>query len=113
MKKTKENIIKSREHKYSQYCFHARIKKEQKIEKLREQNQKNLDYQIERVLKKHQSDLNKKKLEYERKAKNELRALAGKPQREYKQKKPIKNQKLQFALAIAQENAKLRDTNAD
>ena len=111
MKKTKESIIKSREHKYSQYCFTARIRKEQKIEKLREQNQKNLDYQIEKIKRKHQSDLNKKKLEYERKAKNELRLLEGKPQREYKQKKPTKNQKLQFALDIAQENSKLRDTN--
>ena len=111
MKKTKESIIKSREHKYSQYCFTARIRKEQKIEKLREQNQKNLDYQIEKIKRKYQSDLNKKKLEYERKAKNELRLLEGKPQREYKQKKPTKNQKLQFALDIAQENSKLRDTN--
>lgn len=111
MKKTKESIIKSREHKYSQYCFTARIRKEQKIEKLREQNQKNLDYQIEKIKRKHESDLAKKKLEYERKAKNELRQLAGKPQREYKTKKPTKSQKLQFALDIAQENSKLRDTN--
>lgn len=111
MKKTKESIIKSREHKYSQYCFTARIRKEQKIEKLREQNQKNLDYQIEKIKRKHESDLAKKKLEYERKAKNELRLLEGKPQKEYKTKKLTKNQKLQFALDIAQENSKLRDTN--
>lgn len=113
MKKTKESIVKSRDHKYNQYCFTAKIKANLKIEKIREQNQKNTDYQIAKVWKKHQTDLNKKKLEYERKAKNELRQLAGKPQREYKTKKPTKNQKLQFALAIAQENAKLRDTNAD
>lgn len=113
MKKTKESIVKSRDHKYSQYCFTAKIKANLKIEKIREQNQKNTDYQIAKVWKKHQADLNKKKLEYERKARNELRQLAGKPQREYKTKKPSKNQKLQFALAIAQENAKLRDTNAD
>ena len=111
MKKTKESIIKSREHKYSQYCFNAKIKANLKIEKIREQNEKNTEYQIGRVWKKHQSDLAKKKLEYERKAKNELRLLEGKPQREYKQKKPTKNQKLQFALDIAQENSKLRDTN--
>ena len=111
MKKTKEIIIKSREHKYSQYCFNAKIKANLKIEKIREQNEKNTEYQIGRVWKKHQSDLAKKKLEYERKAKNELRLLEGKPQREYRTKKPSKNQKLQFALEIAQENSKLRDTN--
>lgn len=111
MKKTRESIITSREHKYKQYCFTARIKKKQKIEKLIEQNQKNIEYQIEKIKRKHQSDCTKKKLEYERNAKNELRALEGKPQREYKQKKRTRNQKLQFALDIAQEIAKLRDTN--
>lgn len=111
MKKTKEGIIKSREHKYNQYCFHAKIKANLKIEKIREENQKNLDYQIEKIKRKHQSDLSKKKLEYERRVRNELRLLEGKPPREYKQKPPTKNQKLQFALDIAQENSKLRDTN--
>lgn len=111
MKKTRESISKSREHKYSQYCFTAKIKANLKIEKIREQNQKNTDYQIAKVWKKYQADLNKKKLEYERKARNELRLLEGKSQREYKQKKRTRNQKLQFALDIAQEIAKLRDTN--
>ena len=110
-KKTKESITQSWEYKYKQYCFNARIKKEQKIDRIREQNQKNLEYQIEKINRKHQSDLSKKKLEYERKAKNEIRALDGKPQREYKTKHWTRNQKLQFALDILQENAKLRDTN--
>lgn len=110
-KKTKESITQSWEHKYKQYCFNARIKKEQKIDRIREQNQKNLEYQIEKINRKHQSDLSKKKLEYERKAKNEIRALEGKPQREYKTKHWTRNQKLQFALDIAQENSKLRDTD--
>ena len=110
-KKTKESITQSWEYKYKQYCFNARIKKEQKIDRIREQNQKNVEYQIEKINRKHQSDLSKKKLEYERKAKNEIRALEGKPQREYKTKHWTRNQKLQFALDIAQENAKLRDTD--
>ena len=110
-KKTKESIAQSWEHKYKQYCFNARIKKEQKIDSIREKNQKYLEYQIDKINIKNQSDLIKKKLLYDMISKNEIRALDGKPQREYKTKHWTRNQKLQFALDIAQENSKLRDTD--
>jgi len=71
------------------------------------------DYKIQRLLKKMTSYLNKKEEEYKRKCMNEIRQLQGKPQREYKPKPITKNKLIQFALDIAQENSKLRDTNAD
>ena len=55
--------------------------------------------------------LNKKEEEYKRKCLNEIRQLQGKPKKEYKQQPITKNKLLQFALEIAQENSKLRDTD--
>lgn len=49
---------------------------------------------------------------YRRKMLNEIRVLEWKPKREYKTDAP-KIKPLQFALSIAQENARLRDTDAD
>ena len=46
-----------------------------------------------------------------KKCENEVRELEGKPPKEKKHKKLTRNQKLQFALQIAQENSKLRDTD--
>lgn len=47
-----------------------------------------------------------------RKMLNEIRELEGKPKREYKTDAP-KIKPMSFALSIAQENARLRDTDAD
>jgi hypothetical protein len=44
---------------------------------------------------------------------NEIREFKGNKVVVYKDKKWTRNKKLQFALAIAQENSKLRDTNKD
>ncbi|PZM87671.1 MAG: hypothetical protein DLD55_00100 [candidate division SR1 bacterium] len=113
MKKTPEQIRKKREQKKRQLHFLVERKEKQKLQAIDETV---LEYKIKLIAKiqrKNLAYIRKKELEYDRKMQNELRLLEGKPQREYKQKKPTKNQKLQFALAIAQENAKLRDTNAD
>ena len=53
----------------------------------------------------------KKRLEYDRKCKNEIRKNQGKEQRQYKEKTISRNKKLQIALKLAQENARLRDTD--
>ena len=77
-----------------------------KIDKFRE-------YKIEKILRRQNTYLKTKEEAYRRKCLNEIRQLQGKPQRQYKQKAITKNKLLQFALDIAQENSKLRDTNAE
>ena len=111
MKKTKEQIQKKREEKYAQLEYKTKKQAEQKIIKFQEESSAQIEYKTVKIKKKSDSFLAKKKVEYERKMKNELRQLEGKPQREYKQKKWTRNKKLQFALEILQENCKLRDTN--
>lgn len=111
MKKTKEQIQKKREEKYAQLEYKTKKQTEQKIIKFQEESSAQIEYKTAKIKKKSDSFLAKKKVEYERKMKNELRQLEGKPQREYKQKKWTRNKKLQFALEILQENCKLRDTN--
>lgn len=111
MKKTPEIIRKKREQKKRQLHFLVERKEQQKLQAIEDTV---LEYKIKLIAKiqrKNLAYIRKKEQEYDRKMQNELRQLAGKPQREYKIKKPTKNQKLQFALDIAQENSKLRDTN--
>nr|DAN63520.1 MAG TPA: hypothetical protein [Caudoviricetes sp.] len=111
MKKTPEIIRKKREQKKRQLHFLVERKEQQKLQAIEDTV---LEYKIKLIAKiqrKNLAYIRKKEQEYDRKMQNELRQLAGKPQREYKIKKPTKNQKLQFALDIAQENSKLRDTD--
>lgn len=111
MKKTKEQIQKKRELKKRQLHFLVEKKEKQKLQAI---DDTVLEYKIKLIAKiqrKNLAYIRKKELEYDRKMQNELRQLEGKSQREYKQKKRTKNKKLQFALEIAQENSKLRDTN--
>lgn len=111
MKKTPEQVRKKREQKKRQLHFLTERKGKQKLQAI---DDTVLEYKIKLIAKiqrKNLAYIRKKELEYDRKMQNELRQLEGKPQREYKIKKPTKNQKLQFALDIAQENSKLRDTN--
>ena len=111
MKKTPEQIRKKREQKKRQLHFLVERKEKQKLQAI---DDTVLEYKIKLIAKiqrKNLAYIKKKELEYDRKMQNELRQLEGKPQKEYKTKKPTKNQKLQFALDIAQENSKLRDTN--
>lgn len=61
------------------------------------------------VEKKEQAYIKKKELEYKRKMLNEIRQMQGKEPKEYKTKSKLNP--LNFALALAQENARLRDTN--
>lgn len=111
MEKTPEQIRKKRELKKRQLHFLVEKKEKQKLQAI---DDTVLEYKIKLIAKiqrKNLAYIRKKELEYDRKMQNELRQLEGKPQREYKQKKWTRNKKLQFALEIAQENSKLRDTN--
>lgn len=74
--------------------------------------EKNWEYEIEKNERKKISYINKKEAEYRRKMMNEIREFEWKPKREYKSDAP-KIKPIQFAMDIAQENAKLRDTDAD
>lgn len=111
MKKTKESIQLKWQKKYEQLKLRTERDNKINIMNLSQRIDKVKDYRIERLTKKKNAYLNKKYEEYKRKCLNEIRELEGKPQREYKQPAPTKNKLLQFALDIAQENAKLRDTD--
>lgn len=70
------------------------------------------EHEIEKYERKKNSEIKKKEEAYTRKMMNEIREIEWKPKRVYKTDWP-KIKPLQFALDIAQENAKLRDTDAD
>lgn len=76
-----------------------------------------LDGDIEKRRLKHEKKinayLNKKKVEYQRKMKNEIREMENRPPIVYKKRVSPVKKPLQFAMELAQENARLRDTNAD
>ncbi len=71
---------------------------------------RNFDYEIEKNERKKQAAIKKKEAEYHRKMLNEIRELENKPKRVYVTDWP-KIKPLQFAMKIAQENARLRDTD--
>ena len=73
---------------------------------------KNLEYALEKIERKKKAYIKKKEEEYKRKMLNEIRVLEWKPKREYKSKPP-KLKPIQFAMEIAQENARLRDSDKD
>lgn len=73
--------------------------------------EKEWDYQYEKVDKKKRIYIRKKEEQYLRKMRNEIRKLEWKPQREYKT--PWPKIDLEFAMQIAQENARLKDTDAN
>lgn len=72
----------------------------------------NWEYEISKLERKKNSEIKKKEEQYNRKMNNEIREMEWKPKRVYKTDAP-KIKPLQFAMDIAQENAKLRDTDAD
>lgn len=71
-----------------------------------------LDREKEKLDRKKSAYMKKKELEYKRKCANEIRELDWRPKRTYKTEWPKINP-LQFAMEIAQENARLRDSDAD
>ena len=115
MKKTEESIRR----KWEQKTLEMEIKKNKQtkydIEKWREKlyHAKEVEFEKrkQKLERKSQAYINRKTQEYKRKMINEIRELQGKPKRQYKSKQLTSNQKLQIALAILQENCRLRDTD--
>ncbi len=70
------------------------------------------DKEVEKLEKKKRSYIRKKEEQYKRMMENELRELEGKPKKPLKTPWP-KIKPLQFAMEIAQENARLRDSDED
>ena len=115
MQKTPELIKKKWELKLKQLKDKTELSHKQNIVSLKQRlettQQQEFQRQVLKYERKKATYLKKKEQEYKRKCENEIRILEGKPPKEKKFKKLNKTQKLQFALQIAQENAKLRDTN--
>lgn len=82
------------------------------LRKKKEKVEANWEYEISKLERKKNSEIKKKEDMYRKKMNNEIREVEGKPKREYKSDAP-KIKPLDFALRIAQENARLRDTDAD
>lgn len=80
------------------------------LQNRKKQFEKNFEYEVEKNERKKMSYIRKKELEYKRKMLNEIRELENKPKRVYKSEWP-KIKPLEFAMQIAQENSKLRDTD--
>lgn len=116
-KLTWEQIEKKWEYKTQEM---EKVKKLEAMRRIKEREIKldnkaklEIDRKKNQIIRKANAYINRKKSEYSRKCKNEIRRLQGKEEKVYKQRPITRNKKLQIALKLAQENARLRDTNAD
>jgi len=112
MKKTKDSIRIKWEKKIEQMAAQTTFRYE-----ILKQNRKKVwdkrgEYELEKLDRKREAHIRKKEWEYKRKMLNEIREFENKPKREYKSEWP-KIKPIQFAMQIAQENARLRDADAD
>lgn len=111
MKKTKESIEYKWKRKWEILEKTAQESNLRIIADYRRRWNLEIEAKIDKLKRKQVAYLRKKKLEYDRKCKNEIRLLEWKEVKVYKIKSKTRNQRLQFALEIAQENARLRDTD--
>lgn len=112
MRKDKYTITKKWEKKLEEMRIKADLKFSVLLQNKKRKLEKEYDYEWEKIERKKKSYIKKKEEEYHRKMMNEIREFEWRPKKEYKTPAP-KIKPLQFALDIAQENAKLRDTDAD
>lgn len=75
MKKTKETIEKKRSQKLKEVEFSCKIKHDRKKRELLAKAESDYKRQLEKFDKKLSAYINKKKTEYDRRCKNEIRAL--------------------------------------
>lgn len=97
--KKKEAMRKKADFKYANLINRRRVVADRKFE-----------VEIERYERKKAAYIRKKEEEYKRKCLNAIRELKNRPKRVYKSEWPKINLP-QFAMKIAQENSKLRDTD--
>lgn len=114
-KLTEEQIREKWRYKTRQMEFNQRREATRRIEerkvKLHQRTALEQERKASQIERKMNAYINRKRLEYDRKCRNEIRILQGKEEKKYKQKSISRNKKLQIALSIAQENARLRDTD--
>ena len=108
--KDKYSITKKWEVKISEMKKKTDLKYTILLKKKKERVEADWEYQISKLERKKNSEIKKKEEQYIRKMNNEIRELEWKPKREYKSDAP-KIKPIEFAMKIAQENAKLRDTD--
>ena len=115
VKLTDEQIRQKWEYNFQRLASKKRVETQRKIEevkiKLHEEKELEIERKKEQIIRKERAYINKKRLEYDRKCKNEIRKNQGKEQKQYKEKPISRNKKLQITLKLAQENARLRDTD--
>ncbi len=112
MRKDKYTITKKWEKKMEEMRLKADLRFNILLQNKKRKLEKEYDYEWEKNERKKASYIKKKEEEYHRKMLNEIREMEWKPKKEYKTDAP-KIKPLQYAMEIAQENAKLRDTDAD
>lgn len=110
--KTKESIQLKWDKKFKELEIKADYKYDILFKNKVAKANKSLEYEKEKLEKKKRSYLRKKEEEYKRRCLNEIREMEWKPKREYKTEWP-KIKPIQFAMELAQENARLRDSDAD
>lgn len=110
MKRTKESIRKKWEKKAEQMRLQAQYKYDILKQNKKKAWDKRWEYELSKLDRKREIYIRKKEEEYKRKCLNEIREMENKPKRVYKSEWP-KIKPIQFAMEIAQENAKLRDTD--
>ena len=108
--KNKDTIIRKREKKKSDLEKTEQIKLNRKNIEYRKKADIEYHRLLDKAQRKARAYLNKKFLEYDRKCKNEIRKLEGKEERVYKTKKKKLNL-VEFAMELMQENARLRDSD--
>lgn len=109
-RRDKYSITKKWEKKLEEMRLKAEFKFNVLLRNKKKQYEQWWEYEVEKNERKKQAYIKKKELEYDRKMKNEIREFEWRPKKEYKMPAP-KIKPLQFALELAQENAKLRDTD--
>lgn len=112
MKKTRESIERKWRRMVEVMKAKADFKYAVLIENKKKKLEKSYEYEWERNEKRKAAYIKKKTEEYNRKMMNEIRELEWRPKRVYKSEWPKINP-LEFAMKIAQENARLRDTDEE
>ena len=110
--KTKESIQAKRDRKLEEMRIKADYKYSILFKNAAARLNTRIEYEKEKLEKKKRSYIRKKEEEYKRKCLNEIRELKWRPKREYKSDWPKINP-IEFAMEIAQENARLRDSDED
>ena len=110
MKKTKETIRIKWEKKSEQMRLQANYRYEILKQNRKKDWDRKWEYELLKLDKKRDAYIRKMEEKYKRNMLNEIREMENKPKRVYKSEWPnIKP--IQFAMQIAQENARLRDTD--